>query len=256
MHTKSFLITGAGSFLGRAIVACLEKDPETKVFLTSRKTYEFEILEKRKDWRYMPGIDLLVDGDIQQLSLEVDKYFLSSDSGKLVPEKFHVINCVGGYWDHFAFTRLSLAESRKTIEDNLTTVLNSAYFFMPILAERNGGHFITFGCNSTRHHYPYMTPFTVAKAGLATMMKCLASEYAKFNVQCNCYLLATIKNKREHNTKPFGDYENWLDPKDIAEIVINATQVESTLMNGSEIELWKYSERYNWDGYFQRIKKA
>jgi short-subunit dehydrogenase len=181
------------------------------------------------------------------LAKNVDEFF---------QEKFHVINCAGGYWEHFSFTEVSFEQSIRTIQENLHTVFGVAYHLLPLMQERKGGHFVTFGCNSTKYHYPLMAPFTASKQAVATLMTSLCNEYGKYEIQFNCFILTTIKTEREKKIKPFGDFKNWLEPKKVAECVLNLTQQENTLINGGEINLFKYSEQYNWKGYFERIKKS
>src|SRR3989344_576821 len=247
MKIKNFVITGAGSFLGRAIAGYLIKRYDVKLFLTSRKKYQFSVLKKFPSRiSYLGGIDLLKKDNLEELAKAVNSFF---------PEQFHVINCAGGYWEHFPLVEVSFEQSIKTIEENLHTVFGAAYFLAPLMRERKGGHFISFGCNSTRYCYPWMAPFTAAKQGVATLMKSLCAEYGRYNIQFNCFVLVTLKTKREKEFKPFGDHKKWLEPKDIANAVFNLTQQDNNLINGSEINLFKYSEQYNWKGYFERIRK-
>lgn len=245
MKSKNFVVTGATSFLGQKIIEYFLQDTEVKILALSRRPQHIDPVIT--NIKRVSGIDLLTPHGLEAVKNEVLEMFPD--------EIFHVINCAGSYWEHFPLTGVSLEDSFKVMRENLFTVFGAAYTLVPLMKDRGRGHFITFGCNSTRHHYPYMAPFTASKQGVATLMKSLCNEYSKWNLQFNCFLLSTVKTEREKQFKVNGDYENWLEPLEIAESVWALTQQENVLMNGTEIELMKYSEQYNWDGYFKRIQK-
>lgn len=250
MGTKNFIVTGANSYLGKAVIKYLIglQSDEVKILTIQRSERDSQIFTDYCRGKSIINVDLLKESDLNRLPEEISTFFKE--------EPFHVINCAGGYWDHFPFEEVSLDFCHKTINENFLTVFNAAYYLVPLMKKRGEGHFITFGCNSIKYHYPYMAPFTVSKQAVATLMKSLCNEYSKWNLQFNCFLLTTLKTEREKNFKPNGDYDNWIEPKQVAELVYSLTQQTNSLINGTEIELLKYSEQYNWDGYFKRIQKS
>lgn len=249
MKTKNFVITGANSYLGRAISKYLGRlsGDGVKVLAIQRTSRNRPIYTDYYRGKSLVGIDLLNENDLKSLPQEISEFFKG--------EPFHVVHCAGGYWDYFPFDEVPLEFCHKVINENFLTVFNTAYTLVPLMKKYGMGHFITFGCNSTKHHYPYMAPFTASKQAVATLMKSLGNEYSKWNLQFSCFLLATLKTERERSYKPNGDYENWIEPEQVAELVYSLTQQPNSLINGTEIELLKYSEKYNWDGYFKRIQK-
>jgi NAD(P)-dependent dehydrogenase (short-subunit alcohol dehydrogenase family) len=261
MKTKSFLITGAASYVGRSLIEMLKNEPEVKLLITTRKKYpEFQELYSDRIM-YLPFTDLLNSEDLKKLSDGAAGFF---------SDVFHIINCVGGYWDHMPMSKVSHEESVKVINENFMTVFNTAYYLLPLLKTRKeendkslsdenfdwpNTHFVTFGCNSTRYYYPWMVPYTAAKQAVATLTKSLRSEYSAWNFQFNCFILATVNTEREKKFKPFGDHEHWLKPEKIAEVVLEVVRGETSLINGSEIELFDHSPHYHTTSYFGRIRK-
>lgn len=247
IKTINIVVTGASSYLGKKLIKCFLTRDDVRILAVSRSPVKIGVRCDKHQLTYLSGIDLLDQACLKILKERVQEVFSEG--------AFHVINCVGSYWEHFPLEESSLELCRKVIRENFETVFNTGYTLLPVMRVREGGHFIGFGCNSTRHHYPYMAPYTASKQAVATFIKSICNEYGKWGIQANCFLLSTLKTEREFTCKPFGDYEKWLDPYEVAWSVWSILDNNNGVINGSEIELMKYSEQYNWKGYFERIRK-
>lgn len=242
---QNFLITGASSSLGRSFFNILKNEKNNRIFLTSRRKYEFPVCEDCPKIEYLPGVDLLVEDDLLKLASHVDNYF---------NEPFHIINCVGYYEGQEPFFETSLENARKIFDINYTSVYGVAKAILPIMIAKGGGHFIAFSCNSVKYKYPFMAPFTASKAALESLIGSLANEFAKDHLVANAFALATLNTEPERKMKPFGDHTNWLSVDDVCSLVLNIIDQPIEIMNGNAINLFKYSPSFFHQSYFDRIK--
>ncbi|MBL4676393.1 MAG: SDR family oxidoreductase [Mucilaginibacter sp.] len=241
----NYLITGANSFLGKAITARLSLNPENRLLLVSRKNISGE-RSYGDTISYLPNTNLLNEDSLQQMRKECELFFTGP---------VHVINCVGYYKGQEQFEETSPGEAKKIFESNFTTVYNTAFAIMPYLMANGGGHFITFSCKSVRYRYPFMAPFSASKAALECLMGSLANEFSKYGVIANAFSLSTLDTAYERTIKPYGDYQNWLKLDDIAKTLEEVITGNFHLMNGNTIDLFQYSDSFFNKSYFDRIKK-
>lgn len=247
MGTKeSYLITGASSFIGRALAEYLSVDTNNKLILTSRSTNE-ELLSMQGDnILYLPNLDLSEDSGLD---------CLCSAASDFIKGPFHIINCLGFFPGYKLLIETSLDEAKKVLDSNVLSVFGVAHRLLPLMKERGGGHFITFSMHTTYQCYPYMTIFTAAKSAVESLTKGISNEYLKWNIHANIVSLSTLLTEKEKEMKPHGDHANWLKTVDVCTIVDNLIRHSGGLINGSVIHAYKYSDSYFGESYLSRIDK-
>ena len=242
----NYLITGANSFLGKAIIKYLSSDTNNKLLIVTRSKIDFSEYSENKNIYYQSGIDLLDAKCLQILTDKCSSFF----EGKL-----NTINCVGYYKGQEPFEKTTISEAKKIFDSNFVCVYNTANAIIPYLIKNGGGHFICFSCKSVKYRYPLMAPFSASKAALDCLVGSLANEYSKIGLVANSFSLSTLDTDFERTVKPFGDFDNWLKLKEVAVIIENVVTSGFDIMNGNTIDLFKYSESFFKKSYFDRIKK-
>jgi short-subunit dehydrogenase len=241
----SFVITGANSFLGRAFAIMLSKNEDYRIFLTSRSKFDFAELLKKENISYLPEIDLTVENDLDKLSNAVNDF---------IPDKFHVINCVGYFPGYETIEKISIPDAKKVFDSNVIALYSVANKLIPLMCKRKGGHFIGFSTHTSYQHYPQMVAFTAAKAAVESLIKGIANEYLDKGINANTIALATLYTETELKIKPKGDTKNWLRTDEVCELVEGIILQPSKLINGNVIHIYKYSDSYFHQSYFERIK--
>lgn len=242
----NYLITGANSFLGKAIIKFLSKDINNKLLIVTRNFTDFSEYNDNPNVFYQNEIDLLDAKCLKSLADKCDTYF----EGKL-----NIINCVGYYKGQEPFEETSIEEAKRIFDSNFVCVYNTANALIPYLIKNKGGHFICFSCKSVKYKYPLMAPFSASKAALDCLVGSLANEYSKIGLVANSFSLSTLDTEFERTVKPFGDFDNWLKLDEVATIIEKIVTSDFDIMNGNTIDLFKYSESFFKKSYFDRIKK-
>lgn len=242
---NSFVITGANSYLGRAFAKMLTKNDEYKVFLTSRKKFNFNELLKKNNVSYLSGIDLTVEQDAQKFADAVNDF---------LPDKFNVINCLGYFPGYATIEAKKIEDAKKVFNSNVIALYGVANKLLPLMRKRNGGHFIGFSTHTSYQHYPKMVAFTASKTAVESLIKGIANEYLKNGIIANTFALATLLTETELALKPNGDSEKWLITDEVCELVTSTILKSSKLINGNVIQVYKHSDSYFNQSYFDRIK--
>ncbi|MCL2682687.1 MAG: SDR family oxidoreductase [Bacteroidales bacterium] len=250
---QAYVITGATSYLGEELAKYYSSEGN-KVLLTSRKPISersrkaSECLEKLRNDNviYLSDIDLIVESSLDQLRDEIKRF---------IPNKFHVINCVGYFPDYKMIEDMSIIEAKKVFDSNVLSLYNVAHKLIPLMCERGGGHFIGFSAHTAYQHYPKMSAFTAAKIAVESLIQGISNEYLENGVIANTIALATLDTEEERRIKPKGDSSSWLKTDEVCTIVDNLIRSSSNLINGSIIHAYKYSKTYFGQSYFDRIKK-
>lgn len=244
--TNNYLITGATSALGKALAAFIKNKygKECKLFLVSR-THNNE-LESLVDDNvvYHSGIDLLDIKPTDKVIQEIDKFF---------DNNFTLIHSAGDFWLHLSFLEFETIKARNMMDSHYGTLYNVLQNVLPMMIKKGGGKILTFGCNATDYHFPNMLPFTAAKAAVDATIKCIAHEYANKNIVANSIALSSLKTSQNKESKPFGDFEHYLDLQELSQTVIEIAELTNNLANGNVINCYKYSDSYYNEGYFHRI---
>jgi NAD(P)-dependent dehydrogenase (short-subunit alcohol dehydrogenase family) len=242
----SFVITGANSFLGRAFAKMLSKNENYKVFLTSRSKFNFNGLLKNKNVSYLPELDLTVESDVKKFADAVNDF---------LPNQFHVINCLGYFPGYDTIQEINTETAKKIFDSNVIALYSVANNLLPLMCKRKGGHFIGFSTHTSYQHYPRMVAFTAAKAAVESLIRGIANEYFEKGINANTIALATLLTETELKIKPKGDSKNWLKTDEVCEFVENIVLQPSKLVSGNVIHIYKYSDSFFHQSYFDRINK-
>lgn len=243
---NSFLITGASSYIGKALVKYYSGAPSNRILMSSRSASEELSSLQSENILYLPNQDLSTDSGLDVL-FRVSKDFFTGS--------FHVINCLGYFPGYKLLVNTSLDEAKRVLDSNVLSVFGVAHRMLPLMCKRGGGHFVTFSMHTTYQCFPYMSVFTAAKSAVECLTKGISNEYLKYNIYANVISLSTLLTEKELDMKPHGDYVNWLKPDEVCMIVDNLICNSNGLINGTLIHTYKYSDTYFGESYLGRIEK-
>ena len=243
---KNYLITGATSALGTELskIIAAQANPNTKLLMLSRThSSDLEHLTN-SSIRYISGVDLITLHTDDKYANLCSEFFDGSIS---------LIHCAGDFWAHRGFLDVSTELAEKYMNSHYLTLYAVLQSVLPIMIKKNGGKIAAFSFNSSNENFPHILPFNAAKAAVEATIKCIAHEYAKENIVANILSLASLKTEASRKSRPFGDFENYLELSELCNAILEAMDL-SPLINASTINIYKYSDSYYNQGYFERIK--
>lgn len=236
---SNYVITGANSEIGKALIYHLIKQGHN-ILLVSRSPKDNSIAD---NYSWIEGVDFVNEQHLIRLGDKIKEYFT---------EPFTLIHSVGDFWRHKSIERTSFQEAVNQINSHYITLYGVIKTVLPIMQYVGGGKIIAFSCNSVKYNYPDMAAFTSAKAAVECLIKCVANEQSKYNIIANAFALPSIKTKSVIETKPEKFHKDYATLDELVVCIERAAENLTPLVNGSIINLFKYSPSFYNEGYYQR----
>ncbi len=206
---RVLLIFGANGALGKGVAQVLTKKGFNKIYLFGSK------------------LDNLPESDntekIQTKDLSIEKNVTEAFS-KIKPSKdmlFFLYSTVGGYAGGKNIWETNLDEFDKMININFKSSFLIAKYFSHIVKKSAGGS-ICFtaaqtGINPSKKNSAYGS----SKAALIHFVKTLALEGKEIRMTANAISPFIIDTAANREWMPDADYEKWVKPEEIGELVNN-----------------------------------
>jgi NAD(P)-dependent dehydrogenase (short-subunit alcohol dehydrogenase family) len=242
---SQYLISGAASDIGAALVARLRAVPDSRCLMTTRRTALEPPGPIAPPHRLVDGVDLASEVGLARLGKEVATFFTAP---------FTFIHSVGDFWYHKSIEDTALPEAEQMMRSHYGTLYGAIRAVLPVMIKLGGGRILAFSCTSVDHSYPEMAAFTSAKAAVQTLIKCVANEYARHGVVANAIALSTIRTAKVEASKASEYHEGYVWPNELVETVMAALDLPP-IINGNVLRLLKYSESFYNEGYFRRNRK-
>jgi NAD(P)-dependent dehydrogenase (short-subunit alcohol dehydrogenase family) len=139
-------------------------------------------------------------------------------------------------------TQLKPAEWQRIMDVNLTAPFLFAQAVGPHFLRQKRGKVINISSNSAELGSPYCTPYCVSKAGISSLTRCLASEWAPFGICVNAIGPGTINTQMTDQLigEPAGakfvldaiPAGRLGEPQEIASLVLYLASEASNFVNG------------------------
>ena len=105
-----------------------------------------------------------------------------------------------------------------------------------------------------------MAAFSSSKAAVDCLVKCIANEWSKYGVVANALALPTISTEAVRSLvrdgKKAGCVEGYIGVDELAELVLGAIAGIPPEVNGNVIKLFKHSDAFFGQSYFERNPSA
>lgn len=238
-----YLITGASSDIGKALVQNLTRVPGCRVLAISRSEALPGDVAQTADYRHIGGLDLTLEKSLDELSAACNNFFPTGG--------FTLVHSVGNFWYHKPITMTTLSEAAELMQSHYLSLYGVLKVLIPIFRHHGCGRIIAFSCTSVGHSYPEMAAFTSVKAAIESLIKCTANENARYNIIANAIALSTIFTEKVQHSKAEKYHKGYVTIDELLEVVRQVAEF-SPLLNGNIIKLLKYSDVYYNEGYFQR----
>jgi len=235
LENKVAAVTGATGALGRVVVrTLLEKGAETVVLYRSDAKLA-ELLEfVGKDFQ---DKITAVKGDVNDagsvsdfIQKAVDKHrrvdFLLNIAGAWAGGK-NVANTDESTWDFM-------------MNANLKSMFLCCRAVLPFMIKQNYGRIVSVGSRAAveKRWRAKSAAYAVSKAGVIVLTEALAEEVKDYNINVNCILPSTIDTPANRRDFPKADFSKWVNPKDIAEVIVFLLSDKSEVISGASVPVY------------------
>ncbi|MCL4338080.1 SDR family oxidoreductase [Patescibacteria group bacterium] len=226
---KTALVTGSAKNLGKAIALDLARQgAKVAIHYNSSQKEANQTLKEIK--RLSAGIaiqaNLTNPSDVSSMILKI-----KSDLGPVDI----LINIVGNFIFE-PITKTSFEKFRDVIESNLYSTFLCSQKTLPIMIKKKWGRIINFGNVGAENVVirKNTTPYFIAKAGVISLTKVLAYEYAKYGITVNSISPGILSTSIVKAKTPSGRFAQF---SDIINVVNFFIKDESGYINGANIEV-------------------
>jgi NAD(P)-dependent dehydrogenase (short-subunit alcohol dehydrogenase family) len=120
---------------------------------------------------------------------------------------------------------------------NLTAAFLLSRAVVPSMIEQGSGRVIHIGARAAIDPFPGAAAYLVSKSGLVAMIKVLALELAGSGVNINSVLPTIIDTPVNRQNMPDADYNKWVKPESIAQLLLFLASDEASAINGALIPI-------------------
>jgi NAD(P)-dependent dehydrogenase (short-subunit alcohol dehydrogenase family) len=129
-----------------------------------------------------------------------------------------LVNLVGGFATGRA-VETDAALWHRMLTMNLTAAFLLSKAVLPHMSERRTGRIVHVAARAAVEPFPGAAAYVISKAGLAALIRALATEVAGSGVTVNGVLPTTIDTPANRAAMPDADPSKWVKPESIAQLI-------------------------------------
>lgn len=238
LEGKTVVVTGGATGIGAAIAESFAREG-CRVAIGARRQEKLEEIQRRFEGRGWPvftqPMDVTVEESVDSFASAVTRQW-----GRL---DIWVNNA--GQTCHHAMDQVTMEEWRQVIDTNLTGVFLGCKYAAREMRKTGGG--VIFNAGSFQSFFPAAGsgPYGAAKAGVCSLTRSFAAEYARDNIRVLTYIPGVIQT-------PMTEIDNWAvstnqlnniplnrlgTPEDLAEVIVFLASDRASYVNGVNIEI-------------------
>jgi len=226
------LVTGAAGNLGRAVVKSFLEADAVVCALDHRHgrlggLHDFS--DTSGELHLFENVDVTDRQSIMKLSEKVEVRVGKVDV---------LVNTVGGFTYGEMVHELSPETWEQMMLLNVWSFLNVTHAFVPGMLERQKGKVISVGSRSSLKGNGKTGAYAATKSALLRLTESMAAELMSFNIQVNCVLPGTIDTPENREAMPDADFEKWVLPEQIAQVVLFLSSPSSNIISGAAVPVY------------------
>ena len=234
LEEKVVLVTGATGTLGRVVVErLLKKGAKVTVLYRTRERFE-ELVS------FLGILSNTLKGVQGDATDETSVRNFVKASMDMYGRIDALLNLVGGYsggsdvpetdqslWDHM-------------LQLNLKSAFLCSKAVLPQMISQNYGKIVNVAARTAveRGRRSRSGAYAVAKAGVIVLTETMAEELKKYDINVNCVMPSTLDTPDNRRDFPKADFSKWVDPRDVAEVVLFMISDASKTINGASIPVY------------------
>jgi NAD(P)-dependent dehydrogenase (short-subunit alcohol dehydrogenase family) len=213
---RTALITGATGGLGGAVVDRFAAEGWTVLGVDKREG------EDRDNVRFLTA-DLFDPGQVNDVVAQAG------------PELQAVVNLVGGFAQGGRVHETPIEQ----FEEQFTLNLRPTYLVTAAAIPRmSRGTIVCVGTRAALRPFPGAAGYVASKAALLALVRALDSEYRDDGIRVNAVLPSVIDTPANRASMPGADYDAWVRPDEIAEVIHFLSSDASSPVSGAEIPVY------------------
>ena len=226
---RNVIVTGAAGNLGQAVARKFHAQGDHLILLD----YD------------QPGLEKLVSELGADCAFyQVDLTRLDSVAGVManILESAGNIDVVANIAGGFRMGTLLQDTDEKTwnfmFDLNTRSVFNICHEILPSMVKQQSGKIINISARAALAGKAKMAPYCASKSAVITLTESLAAENRFNNINVNCILPGTIDTPQNRADMPDAEFDTWVPPSGLADVVSFLASDEASYINGAAIPVF------------------
>jgi NAD(P)-dependent dehydrogenase (short-subunit alcohol dehydrogenase family) len=149
-----------------------------------------------------------------------------------------LINTVGGYYSGKALHETPLDKLDYMIRLNLYSVFLVCKYVIPSMIDQHFGKIVNIAARPGLKGTSKSAAYSAAKSGVIRLTESMATELIHKGINVNCILPGTIDTPQNRKEMQDAEYNRWVKPEQIADVVLFLTSEEASAINGAAIPVY------------------
>jgi NAD(P)-dependent dehydrogenase (short-subunit alcohol dehydrogenase family) len=236
---RVILVTGGTGGLGTSVVNMfIKQNPKVLVIAhrTEKDKSSFsnlldeggkEAISKKTDTIVeFVKADVTIEDSVKAMITEIEQKY----------DKIDILaNIVGGYMGGKSIEETTLGEFDFMININLKAAFLLTKYAISSMKLRSTGKIVHVSSASGVKAFGNDTAYSSSKAGLIRLVESVKEEVKNNLININCILPTIIDTKANREAMPHSDFSKWLDPNDLARVILYLCSDSSKSVNGAAI---------------------
>ncbi|WP_086970464.1 SDR family oxidoreductase [Vibrio coralliirubri] len=190
-----------------------------------------EARAKSLEDKYSGNLTVLL-GDLTD---EEQSQALAAEASKILGHIDAHFHCSGIYiWSHW--TDVEVSKMSDLWNANFMTAFVFGREIFKLMKSQGKGSMMFVSARDTARNIPAgFGPYMASKIALNALVESLAAEAASSNVQVNAVLPTIVDTEVNRQALPEADHSTWVDPVDLADLMMELTQPNKIYLSGSLI---------------------
>jgi len=229
---RTVMITGASGNLGGAVVKKFYKSG-SQLILFDRQPDSIKLnmpeIVSYPERFLLSKVDVTNPGSIEQAVIESLEWSGHIDI---------LVNTVGGFYSGKSLHETPVDKLDFMIKLNLYSVFLLCRQVIPIMIDQSFGKIVNIAARPGLKGSSNSAVYSASKSGVIRLTESMAAELKHKGINVNCVIPGTIDTPQNRKSMPDADYSRWVNPNQIADVILFLTSDEASAINGAAIPVY------------------
>lgn len=232
LKDKVVIITGAAGNLGSAAAEALHAAGARLALMDRGRDMIHDVFADsipEGDTCFYIAANLMDEDAVEAAMQEIMAYFGRVDA---------LVNIAGGFTMGPPLHETPLETWQFMMDLNARTVFLMCRTAIPHMLQQGSGRIVNIGARAALSGGANMAPYTASKSAVIRLTESMAAELRHDGINVNCILPGTIDTPRNRQDMPDADFDTWVAPEALADVILFLLSDSSRAINGASVPVY------------------
>lgn len=147
-------------------------------------------------------------------------------------------NTVGGYRAGQPVHKTPIETWDFMMDLNARTAFLLSKSVIPMMLEQGMGSIVHVAARAALSGARNGAAYSASKSAIIRLVESMAAEYRQLGIHINCVLPGTIDTPQNRESMPSADFDRWVSPEAIADVILFLTSNAARAVNGAAVPVY------------------